>query len=223
MPECSDCLSARTSTSTATRPRSAVVIDGRPVSKLPVSVRTMASAASSFLCARRNSVEVRRADLLLALDDDLDVERQRAGGLEPGVDGAGVHDHAGLVVGGAARRRGGRRARSARTAATSTRRRRRPAARRGARREDRRRARRLQDLAVDVGVRAGELEQLHVLEAALAQELRRRFGRAAHLLGSKPSNETLGMRTSVFRSSRYASRCFSKCWRALSVFAMPRK
>ena len=44
MPEWTDCFSARTSTSTTTRPRSAVVMDGSPVSKLLVSVRTMASA-----------------------------------------------------------------------------------------------------------------------------------------------------------------------------------
>ncbi len=55
MPECSDCLRARTSTSTVTSPRSAVVIDGRPVSKFAVSVKTMASADSSARCCCRKA------------------------------------------------------------------------------------------------------------------------------------------------------------------------
>ena len=134
MPECSDCLSARTSTSTATRPRSAVVIDGSPVSKLPVSVSTMASACEELLVRRAGTRQVPGADLLLALDDDLHVERQRAGALQPGVDGAGVHHHAGLVVGGAAPVEAAVALGGLERAASSTPRRRRRAARRGARR-----------------------------------------------------------------------------------------
>ena len=55
MPLCTGCLSAFTSTFTVTMPRSAVVIDGRPVSKLAVSVRTMASACSIARCFLRKS------------------------------------------------------------------------------------------------------------------------------------------------------------------------
>ena len=46
MPECRLCSSARTSTSTVTSPRSAIVTDGSPMSTLPVSVSTIASASS---------------------------------------------------------------------------------------------------------------------------------------------------------------------------------
>jgi hypothetical protein len=54
-PECSACLTARTSTSTATSPRRAVVMEGRPVSKLLVSVSTSASADNSDRYWRRKS------------------------------------------------------------------------------------------------------------------------------------------------------------------------
>ena len=55
MPEWTDCFSARTSTLTTTMPRRAVVMDGSPVSKLLVSVRTMASAWSSLAFFLRNA------------------------------------------------------------------------------------------------------------------------------------------------------------------------
>ena len=56
MPECTLCLSPRTSTLTTTIPRKAVVIEGSPVSKLLVSVRTIASAFRSFAFCFRNAV-----------------------------------------------------------------------------------------------------------------------------------------------------------------------
>ena len=96
-PECTEPLSARTVTSTATRPRSEVVIDGNPVSKFAVSVRTMASAASCVLVRGEEGAEVRRADLLFPLDEHLHVDG-RASRLQPGGQRGGVHDHSRLVV-----------------------------------------------------------------------------------------------------------------------------
>ena len=55
IPLCTGCLSAFTSTWTTTMPRRAVVIDGRPVSKFAVSVRTMASACSICRCFLRKA------------------------------------------------------------------------------------------------------------------------------------------------------------------------
>src|SRR5882672_3940115 len=55
MPLCTGCFSPITSTCTVTRPRRAVVIDGRPVSKFAVSVSTIASACSRSRCFLRNA------------------------------------------------------------------------------------------------------------------------------------------------------------------------
>ena len=55
MPEWTLCRSARTSTSAMTSPRSAMVTEGTPVSKLPVSVSTIASASSRERYLRRKA------------------------------------------------------------------------------------------------------------------------------------------------------------------------
>ena len=64
---------------------------------------TTTSAASSLFVSADEVVEVDAADLLLALDEELDVERQAAVLLQMGLDRLDVHEHLALVVGGAAR------------------------------------------------------------------------------------------------------------------------
>jgi len=50
-----------------------------------------------------------------------------------------------------------------------------------------------------------------MLEPALLQQPRRRLRAGTHLLGSKPSNDTLGIRTSSFKSFRYSVFWPRKC------------
>ena len=64
---------------------------------------TTTSAVELVLVLAHELVEVLAADFLLALDEDLDVDRQRPGLLQPGLDGLEVHEDLALVVGRAAR------------------------------------------------------------------------------------------------------------------------
>ena len=91
----------------------------------------MTSAASRSWCSLSSAGQGVGADLLLALDEHRDADRQV---VAEHPERAEVGDDAGLVVGGAAARRAGRRARSARTAASPSRRGRSRAGRRGGRR-----------------------------------------------------------------------------------------
>jgi hypothetical protein len=68
------------------------------VSKFVVSVRTMASALSSAACRLRNALRCALPALLLALDDDLHVERQTAPPPSATRPPPRVHHDAGLVV-----------------------------------------------------------------------------------------------------------------------------
>ena len=96
MPECTAWVSVRTSTSARTRPRRLVVSAGSPMSQLPESAITITSARSSSWCFVEQRREGARADLLLALDEHRDVDRQV---VAEDPDRAEVRDDAGLVVG----------------------------------------------------------------------------------------------------------------------------
>ena len=100
MPECTAWVSVRTSTSTRTRPRRLVVSAGTPMSQLPESAITMTSALSSLAVLAQQRGEGVGADLLLALDEHRDADRQVVA-VHP--QRAEVGRDPGLVVGGAAR------------------------------------------------------------------------------------------------------------------------
>ena len=143
---------------------------------------TTTSAASSCLCDADEVVEVDAADLLLALDEELDVERQAAALLQVRLDRLDVHEHLALVVGGAARvdlavahgrlerRAGPQLDRIDRLHVVV------------AVEEDRRLAGRVQPVAVDDRV-AGRVDQPDVLQAGRPQRLGRPLGGAAHVAG----------------------------------------
>ncbi len=99
MPEWTAWVRVRTSTSTRTRPRRLVVRAGTPMSQLPLSAITMTSARSSSRCCFSSAGQAVGADLLLALDEHHDVDRQV---VAVDAEGAEVGGDAGLVVGGAA-------------------------------------------------------------------------------------------------------------------------
>ena len=131
----------------------------------------------------QEGLEAGRADLLFALDEELEVQGQPARGLEPGARGGDVGDEGALVVHRPP-------AVEAAVALGRLEGRRDPLLRAAGRLdvvvavdEQRRRALGVQPVPVDVGVLAGHLEEPHVLEAGLAQEIRGLLGRAAHLLG----------------------------------------
>ena len=170
MPECSDCLSARTSTSHGDQAAQRGGDRRQPGLEVAgVGEHDGVGGQACLACFCRNSprcpepISSSPSTMIFTLSGS-------APAPEPGVDRGGVHDDARLVVGGAAPveaavalgRLEGRRSSSALVA-------------RGLHvvvrvEQQRRLARRLQDLAVDVGVRALELEQLHVLEAALLEQ-----------------------------------------------------
>ena len=148
-----------------------------------MSARTTDVGGEEPAVPLQERLEAGRADLLLALDEELEVQGQPARGLEPGAHRGDVGDEGALVV-----------HRSppveAPVALGRLEGRRHPLLR-PARRlhvvvavdEQRGRARGVEPVRVDVGVLARHLEEAHVLEAGLAQEGRGRLGRAAHLLG----------------------------------------
>ncbi len=85
--------------SARTRPRSEVVSAGSPMSQLPESAITITSARELVVVLLQQRREGVGADLLLALDEHHDVDRQVVA-VRP--DRAEVGDDPGLVVGGAA-------------------------------------------------------------------------------------------------------------------------
>ena len=99
MPECTAWVRVRTSTSIRTRPRRLVVRAGTPMSQLPESAITMTSARRSSRFSLQQRGQRLGADLLLALDEEDDVDRQVVA--EDPQRGQ-VGGDAGLVVGGAA-------------------------------------------------------------------------------------------------------------------------
>ena len=99
MPEWTPWPSVRTSMSARTRPRSEVVSAGSPMSQLPESAITITSARSSSWCSFSSAGQRVGADLLLALDEEHDVDRQVVA-VRP--ERSEVGDDPGLVVGGAA-------------------------------------------------------------------------------------------------------------------------
>ena len=98
-----------TSTCTATMPRSEYVMLGMPTSMFSVSQTTITSDLSRSLVDLEELQQVLRADLLLALDQHLDVDRQRVAGLAVGGDGPEERGDGALVVGRRRGRRAGRR------------------------------------------------------------------------------------------------------------------
>ena len=96
------CSSARTSTSTVTRPRSAVVIEGTPVSKLAVSVSTIASAESAGAVLRRNAARWPEPTSSSPSTTIFTLSGSAPAPPSQAVDGGDVDQDAGLVVGGAA-------------------------------------------------------------------------------------------------------------------------
>ncbi len=60
-------------------------------------------ASQPLLVGRDIGLDARAADLFLALDDELDIHRQRLRCLQPGLDSLQVGEHLALVVGGPAR------------------------------------------------------------------------------------------------------------------------
>ena len=127
-------------------------------------------------------LEVRAADLLLALEDDADVDRQRPGLPEVRLERLDVHEQLPLVVGGAAREQ-------LVVAHRRLERRRRPQLERVDRlhvvvpvEEHRRRAGRVQPVAVDDRV-ARRVDHPHVLEADGPQVIGGPVGAAAHVAG----------------------------------------
>ena len=91
--------SVRTSTSQPTRPRRLVVRAGTPMSQLPESAITITSAREQSLVLVEQRRRAVGADLLLALDEHHDADRQVVA-VRP--DRGQVGGDAGLVVGGAA-------------------------------------------------------------------------------------------------------------------------
>ncbi len=75
---------------------------GMPTSMFSVSQTTITSDLIRSLVDLEELHQVLRADLLLALDEHLDVDRQRVAGLAVGGDGAEEGGDRALVVGGAA-------------------------------------------------------------------------------------------------------------------------
>ena len=122
------------------------------------------------------------AGLLLALDEDLDVDRQGTRGLEPAVDGGDVDEDARLVVGRAA-------APQAPVLLGRLERLRLPLLLVAGGldvvmgvEEERRPPGGLQPLAVRVGMRVRHLEELDVVDADAAQEIAGGLARSTHLL-----------------------------------------
>jgi len=138
------------------------------------------------------AAQVPRADLLLALDDELHVERERPRRPQVGADGGHVGHDPALVVGGAPAvepaaalggLEGGRE----------------PVLRAAGRHhvvvpveEHAGRVRPMQPLPVHVGVHAGDLQHLDVLHARVAERLRHRLRGAAHLLRGKAGGGDAG-------------------------------
>ena len=89
---------ARTVSTTRTMPRRVVVSAGSPTAQLVESASTMASARSFSPCRSQDRREAVGADLLLALDEDRDTDRQLATVRTQRRD---VGHDAGLVVGDA--------------------------------------------------------------------------------------------------------------------------
>jgi len=131
------------------------------------------------------AAQVPRADLLLALDDELHVERERLGRPQVRADGGHVGHDPALVVGGAPAietaaalggLEGGRepllRAAGGHHVVMAV-------------EEHGGRARPVQPVPVHVGMHAGDLQHLDVLHARVAERLRHRLRGAAHLLRGK--------------------------------------
>ena len=118
-----------TSIVTIAMPRSATVSVGTPGRTLPMSPMTIASHRKASGCSGRVGRQRAAADLLLALDHDLDPDRRAA---VPRAQRADVSDHVRLGVGGAAAEDRAVALGRRRTAASSTAPRRRPARRRNA-------------------------------------------------------------------------------------------
>ena len=150
-------------------PRSATVSVGTPGRTLPMSPITIASQREQLGMRRRVGVQRAAADLLLALDHDLDPDRRLA---VPRAQRADVADHVGLGVRRAAaveravalgrlpRRRGPQRLVAGRDDVVV------------AVEQHGRRARRRRDLADDRGRGPRQLERGDVLHAGVAQQLR---------------------------------------------------
>ena len=98
-PLCTPCSSVRTSMTQSTRPRSDVVSAGVPTRQFSESAITMTSAARRSRVLLQERLEVERADLFLAFDEDLHADR-RSGAVGP--NRSEVDGDAGLVVCGAA-------------------------------------------------------------------------------------------------------------------------
>ena len=75
---------------------------GWPGANWQVSLITTQSQASRSRFSAMNSFEVLAADFLFAFDQELQVQRQLAGGLDPGLGALDVREHLPLVVGRAA-------------------------------------------------------------------------------------------------------------------------
>ena len=133
-PECRSTVGAGDVDLGVHRPRRPTVMAGRLPSKKPVSLMTARSAARRSRLATSQASKLRRAGLLLALEDDRRLTGSRARRLQPGARRPQVEMDLALVVGGATRVDRGRSRRAARTAAAPTGRADRPAGRRSGRR-----------------------------------------------------------------------------------------
>ena len=103
-PECRSTAGPRRLISASARPRMAITALGRSRAAMPVSLTTTTSQASRSVRSCEQGGEVRRAGLLLALDQQLEVDGGgvAAGGGEVGAHAEQVEGDLALVVDGAA-------------------------------------------------------------------------------------------------------------------------
>ena len=182
MPEWTAWPRVRTSMSARTRPRSDVVSAGSPMSQLPESAITITSARELVVVLLEQRGQRVGADLLLALDEHHDVDRQVVA-VRP--DRTEVRRDAGLVVGGAA---------AVEPAAALGRLERRASpSRRGRSRAVRRGARRAAPsahppgpalCAITAGRAAVGADDVDVCEPLGPEQVGHRVGRAPHLAGA---------------------------------------
>ena len=158
--------------------------------------------------AREEGLEPGRADLLLALDQDLDVRGRRRARLEPGRERRHVRDEGALVVDGARGRRAGP-SRSVGSKAGSTQRSGRPGRLHVVVpvHEQRGRSLGVQPVRVHVGVARGSRSGARSRAPPRAAGRRWRRPSGAPRAAGKPSADTLGMRTSSARRSSVSPRC----------------
>ena len=196
------------SATTRTIPRRVVVSAGSPTAQLAESASTIASARSFSPCRSRIVAQAVGADLLLALDEDRDADRQLAAVRAQGRD---VGHDPGLVVGGAAAVEPAVALGRLERRAVPVRRRRRAAARRGGRRAGPS-ARPAGPSTCPMTAGRPPSRTISTSRPSARSSSATAAALASTWAWSNASSDTLGMRTSVSRSARMSGiRARTRC------------